>query len=78
MNSSPTENKDNPTMLTKEDIDIFIEKLMVQEILTHSCVKCSKEYIHSSYGHHIGECDECWFSRFPKEEVMEFYRSFFR
>jgi len=68
---------DRPTELTREDIDSFVLSLMDKEIQTHSCCKCSKEYIHDSYGHHIGECDECWFSQFPKEQVQEFYRSLF-
>ena len=68
---------DKPTELTIEDIDKYFEKLMNQEIIKHQCFKCSKEYFGVSYGHHIGECDECWFSRFPKDQVLEFYRSFF-
>jgi len=69
--------EDQPTILTCEDIDNFVEKLMAQEIKAHHCCKCAKKYFGGSYGHHIGECDECWFSRFPKEQVKEFYRSFF-
>ena len=68
---------DEPTQLTASDIDKFVESIMNSEIQTHACGKCAKTYIHDSYGHHIGECDECWFSRFPKEEVGRFYRSFF-
>jgi hypothetical protein len=71
-----TEN-DKPTELSLEDINKFVESLMNSEIKIHECRKCSKSYIHDSYGHHIGECDECWFSRFPKEQVKEFYMSFF-
>jgi DNA-directed RNA polymerase subunit RPC12/RpoP len=66
-----------PTVLTVGEIDKFFEKLMTQEIKPHQCVKCGKEYYFDSYGDHIGECDECWFSRFPKEERQAFYRSFF-
>lgn len=66
-----------PAELTSEDIDKLLDKLMTQEIRKHQCFKCSKKYYGSSYGHHIGECDECWFSRFPKEEREAFYRSFF-
>lgn len=68
---------DNPTEITEKDIDLFVEKLMGQEIIKHNCFKCSKSYFFGSYGHHIGECDECWFARFPKEDVKQFYRSFF-
>ena len=67
---------DEPTVLSIEDIDNFLEKIMNQEIKKYQCFKCSQEYL-QSYGHHISECDECWFSRFPKEEVKKFYRSFF-
>lgn len=66
-----------PTVLTAADIDRFVENIMKAEIKPHNCFKCGKEYYFDSYGHHIGECDECWFSRFPKEQVKEFYRSFF-
>lgn len=65
------------TILTRSDLDKFLENCMTEEIRKHQCCKCSKEYIGASYGHHIGECDQCWFDRFPKEQVEEFYRSFF-
>lgn len=68
---------DKPTEITRDDIDKFVEKSMTEEIKPHKCFKCDKEYYFDSYGHHIGECDECWFSRFQKEEVQSFYRSFF-
>ena len=68
---------DKPTEVTREDIDKFVEKLMTEEIRKHQCFKCSKEYFGGSYGHHIGECDECWFSRFPKDQVEEFCKGFF-
>lgn len=68
---------DAPTELTRDDIDKFFEMLKNEEIKKYVCIKCFKEYIGGSYGHHIQECDECWFSRFPKEEVMKFYKSFF-
>lgn len=64
---------EGPTILTRENIDKFAEKIMNSTIPIPQCIKCSKKYILDSYGHHIGECDECWFSRFPKEEVKEFY-----
>ncbi len=65
---------DEPTVITSEDIDNVINDYLNKEIHPH---KCSKEYYFGSYGHHIGECDECWFSRFPKEQVEEFCRIFF-
>lgn len=67
----------NSTELTIDDIDKFVNKLINEEIKTHQCLKCGKIYYMESYGHHIGECDECWFSRFPKEEVEAFCRTFF-
>jgi hypothetical protein len=70
------EQLNKPTEITTEDIDRFVEYLMNSEIKKHQCFKCSKEYL-QSYGHHMQECDECWFSRFPEEQVKEFYRSFF-
>lgn len=70
-------NNDNPTELKREDVDRFVESIMSNEIKSHQCIKCSKNYILDSYGHHIGECDECWFSRFAKDQVKEFFRSFF-
>ncbi len=68
---------DTPTELTRDDIDNFVNKIMTEEIKPHTCCKCNKEYWFCSYGDHIGECDECWFARFPKEEREAFYRSFF-
>jgi ribosomal protein L37AE/L43A len=68
---------DEPTILTAADIDKFVDSLMNSEIKKHQCRKCSKEYYFDSYGHHIGQCDECWFANFPKEEVEAFCRSFF-
>lgn len=66
-----------PTVITPEDIDKAIDYIMNEEIKAKICRKCSKEYYLDSYGVHIGECDECWFSRFTKEEREKFYRSFF-
>lgn len=64
------------TILTEKDLDDFVEKLQKSEIKIEKCLKCSKEYF-DSYGHMIGECDNCYFKRFPKEEVKKFCRSFF-
>ena len=68
--------EDKPTEITVADLEKCFEKLLTQEIKKHQCFKCSKEYYGGSYGHHISECDECWFSRFPKDQVEAFYRSF--
>ncbi len=66
-----------PTEITHKDIDNLVNQLMSSELKPNTCFKCSKEYYFDSYGHHINECDECWFSRFPKEEREAFFRSFF-
>lgn len=71
-----TDNLDKPTEITVDDLDRFLEIYMNKEIKPNVCFKCNKEYF-GSYGHHISECDECFFSRFPKEQVRAFYRSFF-
>ena len=68
---------DEPTQCSADDFQKVVDMLMNSEIQTYECRKCDKKYIHDSYGHHIGECDECWFARFPKDEVIAFYRSFF-
>lgn len=66
-----------PTILTKEDIDKVVDYFLNYEIKPNTCFSCGKEYYFESYGHHICECDECWFKRFPKDQVEAFYRSFF-
>lgn len=68
-------NSDEHTSLTSKDIDNFVEKLMNEEIKSRKCFKCSNKYF-PSYGAHLDECDKCFFSRFPKESVEKFYRSF--
>lgn len=69
-------NDDEPTELTFSDVEKFMQKLMTEEIRQHECFNCGEKYIHS-YGHNLCECDECYFKRFPKEQVEEFFRSFF-
>ncbi len=65
-----------PTVLTVEDIDKFVEKLMNGDFdpKYRPCLLCSKEFLPNYSAH---ECDECYFSRWPKEEREAFYRSFF-
>lgn len=69
---------DTPTEITSKDIDKFFKDLMNgdYDIKPRPCFKCGKDHF-PSYGSVVGECDECWFNRFPKEQVKEFYRSFF-
>ena len=71
------EDFDKPSEITSSDIDRLVDMLMTSEIKEKVCYSCSKKYFFDSYGDHIGKCDECWFSMFPKEEVEAFYRSFF-
>lgn len=69
---------DMPTEFTATDIDKVTEMLSngYFDLKQKPCWKCSKEHF-PNYGHHLQECDECYFARFPKEEVEAFYRSFF-
>lgn len=67
---------DQPTQITRTDIDKFIENLNSgkYDIKLRPCFKCSKEF----YPNYDSEkCDECFFAQFPKDQVKEFYRSFF-
>lgn len=67
---------DKPTELTVEDIDNFVNKMMNGDfdMKYRPCWKCSKEFLPN---YDDVKCDECYFSQFPKEQVQEFYRSFF-
>lgn len=65
---------DSPTILTREDIDKAIEKLMNFELKKRPCWSCAKEF-YANYSRE--ECDECFFAKFPKDEREAFYRSFF-
>ncbi len=66
-----------PPELTCADIDKFCDDLMsgAYDIKEIPCFKCSKDHF-PNYGRHLMECDECYFSRFPKEQVEAFCRSF--
>lgn len=67
-----------PTELTKEDINIFAKNLLEgkYDLKERPCMKCSKDHF-PSYGAHLGECDQCYFERWPIEERTKFFRSFF-
>lgn len=65
---------DEPTIFTREMIDKFVEKCMHEEILPIVCLKCGKEQF-GGFNHHL--CDECHFSRYPKQAVKEFHQKFF-
>ncbi len=69
---------DKPTELTNQDIDKFVKKLMDGDfdIKPKPCFKCGKEHF-PNYGNLLEECDECFFARFPKDQVGDFYKSFF-
>ena len=66
------------TEITCEDIDKFYKGLVNgnYDMKPRPCLECGKDHF-PSYGYVVGECDECWFNRFPKEQVEEFFRSFF-
>lgn len=65
-----------PTEITQEDIQAFFEKLLngAFDLKLRPCFKCSNKFLPN---YNDMECDECWFSRFPKEQVQAFCRSFF-
>ena len=71
-------NDDKPTQITRSDIDKVFERLMNGDYdrKPTTCWTCGKEHF-STYGECFNECDECFFSRFSKDQVEEFYRSFF-
>lgn len=69
-------NNFEPTELTIDDIDKIFKHLKSSEIRQIQCMSCGEKHI-PNYGHGFGECDECYFSRFPKEDTEKFYRSFF-
>lgn len=66
-----------PTEITSEEIDCFVEKLRTEEIQEKKCSSCNKGFYFHSYGWAFSECDECYFARWPKKEREEFFRSFF-
>ncbi len=66
-----------PTELTLSDIEKCVKNLRTEQIKAKTCFTCSKEFYLESYGHAFGECDECYFKRWPKEEREAFFRSFF-
>lgn len=55
-----------PTEITAKDIDNFLEKLMNGDycMKPRPCFTCSKNFIPS---YNDMDCDERWFSRFPKD-----------
>lgn len=76
--SIPLENEE-PCILTQQSIDEFIKRLQSDEfdLKLKTCFSCGTEHF-PNYGSHLCECDQCFFNRFPKEEVEEFYKSFLR
>lgn len=55
---------DKPTELSINEINNFFD------IKLQKCLECDKECF-PSYGSHVAQCDECFFSHFnlPKEDV---------
>jgi len=68
---------DKPTEITADDIDKVMKYLMISEMKPKICSACCKENYTDVYGHMFSECDECYFKRFPNDEVEAFCRSFF-
>ncbi len=62
---------DKPTEITSADIDKFLKSLMESEIKYSLCFSCSKSFFPN---YDLMECDECYFSRFPPQQVTEFYK----
>jgi hypothetical protein len=64
------------TILSREDIDNFLKKLLNGDfdIKKQTCLICTKEFFPN---YDDCKCDECYFAQFPKEQVKQFYRSFF-
>lgn len=71
-------NNDSPTEINADDLNKVMQKMLNGDfdIKMRACCSCNKDHF-PSYGAHIGECDECYFNRFPKDQVEKFYRSFF-
>ncbi len=67
---------DEPTVITVEDIDNFFSKMMNGDfdIKIRNCMSCSKDFFPN---YDYANCDECFFSRWPEEERVNFFRSFF-
>lgn len=72
-----TDDFDKPTEITREDIEKCFNEMMKSEIREKTCLSCGKKFYLDSYGHGFGECDECYFSRWPKKAREAFFRSFF-
>lgn len=67
---------DSPTELTQNDVEEFFQKFLNgdYDLKPRPCFGCSKLFIPNCSDM---ECDECWFSRFPKDQVEAFCRTFF-
>jgi hypothetical protein len=63
------------TELKKEDLDEIMRRIIGGEfdMKKIKCWGCEKEFYNSRDGMN---CDECFFKKFPKEQVENFYRSF--
>lgn len=67
-----------PTEITRDDLDNICNKLLAGDfdLKPRPCIGCNKQHL-PNYGYVFGECDECYLSRFPKDKVEAFCRSFF-
>lgn len=66
---------DKPTEITIEDIDNVLKKIENGDfdIKKTDCLCCGKSHL-PNYGWQILQCDECFFSRYTKEQKEEFFR----
>ena len=60
-----------PTELTIEDIHKALEALKNYTMIRR-CWGCSKEFLPNYSGE---ECDQCYFDKFPKDQVTAYYKS---
>ncbi len=65
----------NPSELTRADVDKFTNDLLNYEYQEMECIKCRKKFCETQLNIDR-ECDECFFSQFPKEEVTKFCKRF--
>ncbi len=66
-----------PTELTIEDVEAFVAGLNRGDYDPKivKCWVCDVDHF-PNYGHRLGECDECFFSRFSPKARRKFYMSF--
>ena len=63
---------DEPTIITKDDIDKVVEMLLNSEIKKKCCLNCGKHFFPN---YHDCECDECFFSHPYQNRTLQHSRS---